>query len=143
MADGTKVFEFASKKQAAPAEAIADFQLDGPDSPKFYIRALKDTSVAYLVHQTKGGAPDVVIAAVLDFTERALLPESSKRFEQRALGLDGNEELELTEIVEVFEHILGVVAANPTGSRNASSPQRPKTGSRSRATSRSTASAAL
>jgi hypothetical protein len=134
MPDGTTSFEFASKKALAPAKAIDTFQIDGED---YFIRALKDSRVAYLVHKTRGGAPDVIISAVLDFTEQALLPESAKRFEARALGTDGGDGLDLDQIVQVFNHILGVVAANPTGGPSKpSSPSPRKTGSASPATRR-------
>jgi hypothetical protein len=45
----------------------------------------------------------------------------------------------LAEIVEVFQHVLGVVGANPTGSASASSRAPRKTGSASRASARSQA----
>lgn len=133
MADGVTAFEFASKKALKPASAIDTFTIDGED---YHVRALKDASIAYLVHRTRGGRPDVVISAVLDFTEKALLPESAARFEARALGTDGQEGLDLAQIVQVFEYILSVVAAFPTGSPANSSPSPRKTGSASRATSR-------
>lgn len=133
MADGVTAFEFASKKALKPAAAINTFKIDGED---YHIRALKDASVAYLVHKTRGGQAHVIIAAVLDFTEKALLPESARRFEERALGTDGQDGLDLAQIVEVFEYVLGVVAANPTGSPNNSSPSPRKIGSASRATAR-------
>lgn len=133
MADGAKVFEFASKKALKPAAAIDTFKIDGED---YHIRALKDASVAFLVHRTRGGQPDVVISAVLDFTEKALLPESAKRFEERALGSDGQDGLDLAQIVQVFEYVLSVVAANPTGSPANSSPSPRRNGSGSRGTSR-------
>lgn len=133
MADGVTAFEFASKKALKPAASIETFTIDGED---YHIRALKDASIAYLVHRTRGGQADVIISAVLDFTEKALLPESAKRFEARALGTDGQEGLDLAQIVQVFEYVLGVVAANPTGSPSSSSPSPRKIGSASRGTSR-------
>src|SRR4029078_13503346 len=95
MPDGHTAFEFASKKALAPAKAIDEFTIDGD---VYYIRALKDSRVAYLVHKPRGGAAYGVISAVLDFTEQALLPESAKRFEARALGTDGQEGLDLAQI---------------------------------------------
>lgn len=131
MPDGTVAFEFASKKAAQPEAAIADFKIDGED---YFIRALADSQVAYLVHRTKTAGPDGIISAVLDFTHKALLPESAIRFEERALRVPDS--LSLEQIVKVFEHVLGVVAAFPTGSPAPSVSPRRKTGSPSRANSR-------
>lgn len=139
MADGTKSFAFSSKRAAGSKKGpviIESFDIDGSS---FDIRALKDSSVAYLVHQTKGGEANVVIAAVLDFTERALTAESAKRFEALALGLDGGEGLDLEQIVEVFQYILGVVGGHPTGPSSASSSAPRRTGTASRGTSRARA----
>lgn len=139
MADGLKSFTFASKRIGLTSvEVIESFEIDGEE---FHIRALKDSAVAMLVHKTQGGNASgaVVISAVLDFAERALLPESARRFEDLILGTDGGDGLDMVQIVEVFNHILSVVAANPSGSRTASSAASRKTGSGSRAASRAKA----
>lgn len=134
MADGQKAFEFAGKK-ASGEKIIESFTVNGES---FDIRPLKDSSVAVLVHKTRNGTPDAVLAAVLNFTEKALTPESAKRFE--AICLDPVDGLEMAQIVEVFQYVLGVVGANPSGSSNASSVPPRRTGSRSTAASRSRAS---
>jgi hypothetical protein len=132
--NGIKSFEFGAKK-AAGVKVIESFELNGE---KFDIRALKDSNVAYLVHQTKSGKANDVIAGVLDFMEKALAPDSSKRFAEVALDPDAG--LTLEQIVEVFQYVLGVVGAHPTGPSSDSSSGPRRTGTGSRANSRSRAS---
>lgn len=121
-----KNFEFSNV--AKKATTIGSFTINGEE---FHVRPLKDASIAYLVHRSRSGAPDVIISAVLDFTEKAMVPESAKRFE--AIVLDPEGGLEIAEIVQVFEHILGMVSAFPTGQQKASATPRRRTGSASRA----------
>jgi hypothetical protein len=133
---GIKIFEFAAKRKASDAKSkgivLASFEVDGQS---FDIRPLKDSSVAYLVHKISGGSPAEVISAVLNFTEKALTPESSVRFEK--LVLDPDAGLELDEVVQIFEHILEVVSNGvPTMPPPASSASRRKTTSSSAATKR-------
>jgi hypothetical protein len=135
VANGIKSFEFGAKK-AAGVKVIETFELNGES---FDIRALKDSNVAYLVHQTKSGKANDVIAGVLDFMEKALAPDSSKRFAEVALDPDAG--LTLEQIVEVFQYVLGVVGAHPTGPSSDSSSAPRRTGTGSRANSRSRASA--
>lgn len=130
VSDQMKSFEFAAAR-AAGEKVIGSFQINGE---QFDIRPLKDTSVAVLVHRTRSGRPDVVLAAVLDFTEKALTPSSAKRFSE--ICLDPYDGLAMDEVIEVFRHVLGVVGANPTGSASSSSPAPRKTGSGSRASTR-------
>lgn len=130
-----KSFNYASKKAAAGAgKAVGEFVLNGET---LYVRALKDSHLAFLVHKAKSSSPDKVIAAVLDFTEKALLPESAQRFEEIVLDLEQG--LEMEEVVEVFEHILTLVTAVPPTSPSSSSPRRRTTGSRSAASTRAKA----
>lgn len=128
MTNGIKSFSFSAKKQSG-AKVIETFEVDGQS---FDIRALKDSSVAYLVHQTKSGKANDIIAGVLDFLEKALTPESSTRFAE--LALDPAAGLTLEQIVEVFQYVLGVVGANPTGPSSASSSVPRRTGAGSRST---------
>lgn len=123
-----KAFEFASVK-TAEVKAHGEFQINGET---YYVRALKDSHLAYLVHKAKSSAPDRVIAAVLDFMEKAMLDESASRFEDLVLGDPG---LEMTEVVEVFQHVLTLVTATPTGPPKRSSARRRTTGSASPANS--------
>lgn len=126
-----KTFEFdgAAAIGGEDEEVIGKFALRGET---YYIRALVDSSVAVLVHRTRNGSPDVVLASVLNFTEKALVPESAKRFAD--ICLDPVKGLKMAQIVEVFTYILGVVGANPTGSSTDSSAPQPKTGGPSRRT---------
>lgn len=131
--NGIKTFNFGAKK-AAGVKVIETFELNGEN---FDIRALRDSNVAYLVHQTKSGKANDIIAGVLDFMERALTPESSKRFAELALDVDSG--LTLEQIVEVFQYVLGVVGAHPFTSPSDSSSGPRKSGTGSRANSRSEA----
>lgn len=131
MTNGIKTFQFSAKK-AAGVKVIESFEVNGES---FDIRALKDSNVAYLVHQTKSGRANDVIAGVLDFMEKALTPDSSKRFSEMALDPDAG--LTLEQIVEVFQYVLGVVGAHPTGPSSDSSSAPRRSGTGSRATSRS------
>lgn len=130
-----KAFEFATKKAAATEtkDAVGEFTINGET---FYVRHLADSHLAYLVHRAKSKAPDKVIAAVLNFMEAAMLPESAERFEEMVLDTDDGGGLEMTEVVEVFEHVLTLVSALPTGSPKPSARRRPTAGSSSRATTR-------
>lgn len=135
MPDAVKVFEFSAKRKASDAKTkgivLATFEVDGQS---FDIRPLKDSSVAYLVHKISGGSPAEVISAVLNFTEKALTPDSSVRFEK--LVLDPEAGLELDEVVQIFEHILEVVSNGvPPTPPSASTRSPRKTSSASRATS--------
>lgn len=136
MADNAvKSFEFSAKRKAANEKAkgtvLQSFVVDGVSLD---IRPLKDSSVAYLVHEISAGSPSEVISAVLDFTSKALTPESAKDF--RRIVLDPEAGLELDEVVEVFEFILEVVSNGvPTTPEPVSTPSRRKTGSGSAATS--------
>lgn len=125
MTDGNKAFTFAAKR-AAGEKVIDTFDIDGES---YDIRALKNSSVALLVHRVRSGRPEVVLSSCLDFAEKALTPESAKRFADRCL--DPVEGLELEQITEVFEYILGIVSAGPTGQPSASSAPRRKTGTAS------------
>jgi hypothetical protein len=128
--NGIKSFEFGAKRTSAAKKGpaiIESFELNGET---LHIRALKDSSVAYLVHQTKSGKANDIIAGVLDFTEKALIPESAKRFAEIVLDPDAG--LDLEEVVEVFQYVLGVVGAHPTGPSSDSSSASPPTGTASR-----------
>lgn len=129
MPDSTKAFLFASKV-ASKDEVVGSFDIDGES---FDIRALPDAQVAYLVYKSKSGANDDTLSAVLDFLEKALTPESIKRFEKRALRVPGG--LTMVQIVEVFRYVLEVVGTFPTGSASSSSSVPRKTGTASRGTS--------
>lgn len=133
MTQGIKTFSFGAKK-ATGVKVIETFELNGEN---FDIRALRDSNVAYLVHQTKSGKANDIIAGVLDFMERALVPESAKRFADLALDVDSG--LTLEQIVEVFQYVLGVVGAHPFTSPSASSSAPRKSGTASRASSHSEA----
>lgn len=135
MADGRKVFEFGAKKALAKSEPIGEFELLGE---VYYIRALKDSATAILIHQTRSSENSVVLSAILNFTEKALVPESATRFAKVCLDpIDG---LDMDQILEVFKYVLSIVAANPTGSSSDSSPTVRKSGTRSTAASRAKAS---
>lgn len=128
-----KAFEFGSK--VATKEKIAGkFTVNGDT---FSVRAIKDAQIAYLIAQVSHEDPMKVVVSVLDFTERVLAKESAPRFEALVLGKDGGDGLELKEVMEVFQHILTLVAADPTGGApSASSRARKTTTASSRATTR-------
>lgn len=130
-----KSFVFANAKKSAnktEVKAIGQFDINGQ---VFRVRALKDTAVAYLIHRARNAKSDVVISAVLDFLEKALVPADYPAFEE--LALDPEDGLELEQVVEVFEHVLSMVAAgDPTGGSSASSPRSSRTGAGSRTTAR-------
>lgn len=128
-----KSFEFSSVKAKGDVASHGEFLINGET---YHVRALKDSHLAYLVHHAKSTQPDKVITAVLNFMERAMLEESAERFEALVLGDPG---LEMTEVVSVFEHVLTLVTANPTGSPKPSSGRRRTTGSGSPASSRAKA----
>lgn len=137
-----KSFEFASRRAAESKKKgsglAGKFEVDGEI---FEVRALRDTSIAYLVARVNDTEETTkVLAAVIDFMETAMTPESSKRFSKMALTPppDG---LEIDEVMEIFQHVLTLVAAgeDPTGSSSASSPSRRSTGASSTGTARSKA----
>lgn len=132
MAEGHKSFEFAAERKAGE-EIAGTFDIREVD---FEIRRLADAVPSLLIYKINKAQGAEVIQLVLDFMELALTPDSSKAFADMALGTDGGGGLKLAQIIEVFQHVLGVVAANPTGSPSDSSPAPRKTGSGSRATRR-------
>ncbi len=130
-----KSFTFASGR-AKGAKSAGKFEVNGES---FEVRVLKDSNIAYLVAAVNGAGDAMkIISRVLDFMERALVPESAKRFE--SLVLDPDAGLEISQVVEVFQHVLGMVAGgeDPTGSSSGSSARRPRTGASSTAASRTT-----
>ncbi len=143
MTDGMKAFEFASKrKKTGKATALAGkFQLEGQT---IEVKALKDASLAYLIAQVNNAGEDSmkVVGKVIDFMDRALTRKSSKLFQDIVLGQGDFEPeddepggLEIGEVVEVFQHVVSLVAGgeDPTGSSSASSTRSPRTGARSTA----------
>lgn len=140
MSDGVKAFTFASKTTKGP-KVIGEFKID---DVTYKVRALKDSAVALLIHQTSSGSADKTIAGVLDFTEMALMPEDAKAFAERALSKDNPENaLSMDEIVQVFQHVLTLVTSFPTiGSSSDSSTSPRRTSSGSRATTRAQTAAA-
>lgn len=136
-----KAFEFAAKRVADSKKKAAalsgKFEVDGE---MFEVRALRDTSIAYLVARVNDSEETTkVLAAVIDFMETAMTPDSAKRFAKMALTPppDG---LEIDEVMEVFQHVLELVAGgeDPTGSSSASSPSRRSTGGSSTGRSKTT-----
>lgn len=132
------VFHFAGGKRATKAKIAGSFQVED-DGPTYDVRLLKDAQIAYLVaavSNSDGESMDQVVT-LLNFMERAMTPESAKRFKAFALGDDGGEGLELSEVMEVFRHVLTLAAGQgPTGSSSSSAPPRRRTGARSTATAR-------
>lgn len=122
-----KVFDFANVR-TGKQKIAGEFSINGED---FQVRVLKDASIAYLVAAVNGSEdPMRIITKVLDFMERALVPESAKRFEK--LVLDPEAGLEIEQVVQIFQHVLGVVAGgDPTGPSKGSSPQPRRTGAAS------------
>lgn len=111
-----KTFEF--EVETMDDQIVGSFMLRGE---QYDIRALQDTATAVLIRKMRNSKGDVALAAVLDFTEVALTPDSAKRF--AALCLDNPKTaLKWAQINEVFRYVLGVVAANPIGSASASLP---------------------
>lgn len=120
-----KHFDFAVKR-SDKVKVAGKFTI-GTD--EFTIRVLQDSNIAYLIAKiTDNAEPTAIITHVLNFMERAMPPESSKRFERLVLDPDGG--LSITQIVEVFQHVVTVVAggADPTGSPRASASRRPRNG---------------
>lgn len=125
-----KAFEFSSKV-VAKDKIAGTFSIDGQD---FQVRVLKDSSLAYLVAKISDGTDSSkTLSYIIDFTERALVPDSATRFEALVLGKDGGSGLELSEVMEVFQHVLELVAAGPTGGQAASASSRKSTSTRSKA----------
>lgn len=135
-----KSFEFASKR------AKEDSAVDGPklagkfklDGEEFEVQSLRGTNIAYLVARISDSDETAkVIAAVIDFMETAMTPDSAKRFAKLALE-PKPKGLEIDEVMEVFQHVLTLVASgeDPTGQSSGSAPSRRSTGGRSTATAR-------
>lgn len=118
----TKNFEFDNAAPAGPA-VIGDFTINGE---KFYVRALKDTHVAYLVRAAQRKRNETaIISAVINFMEQALVAESSARFEDLVLGDPG---LEMLQVVEVFQHVLTVVSEGSDAPAPTKKPTRSRSG---------------
>jgi hypothetical protein len=97
-----KNFEFENKGKS---ESIGHFIVNGQ---RFDVRELKDTHVAYLVRAAQRKRNEsAIISAVINFMEHALVAESADRFEDLVLGDPG---LELMQVVEIFQHVLGLVS---------------------------------
>lgn len=124
-----KVFEFANVR-SSKAKIAGKFAVG---TEQFEVRVLKDANIAYLVAAVNGATePMKIITSVLNFMERAMVPESAKRFE--SLVLDPDDGLEIAQVVEIFQHVLSMVAGgDPTGPSSASSQPRKRTGARSTA----------
>lgn len=114
----TKVFAFSTKKNVV--QIVGSFEI-GDES--FDVRALKDAHIVYLMAEINDVSDGMkIVAKVLDFTAKALTKESALRF--RALVLDPEAGLEISEIMEVFNHIVTVVAAGPTVEKPKTAPRR-------------------
>jgi hypothetical protein len=104
-----KNFEFGGK--AAGPESIGEFAItikSTGEKHTFRVRELKDTHVAYLVRAAQRKRNEsAIISAVINFMEHAMVAESADRFEDLVLGDPG---LELMEVVQVFQHVLGLVS---------------------------------
>jgi hypothetical protein len=123
-----KKFEFAAKR--AEGESISgSFELNGET---FAVRYLPNTNVAYLVAAINDTSdPMRVVTKVIDFMHRALTKDDGPRFEK--LVLDPDNGLEIDELLQVFQHVLTLAAAErPTGSSSDSSEPSSKTGTASR-----------
>jgi hypothetical protein len=133
MANDIKSFEFGSK--TSKDRIAGSFVLNGET---LEVRALKDAGIAFLIAQVSDSDdPMKVVVSVLNFAERALTKPSAKAFERIALGDHDTEGLSLEEVMEVFQHILSLVSADPTsGESSGSSGSRKATGARSQATTR-------
>lgn len=131
MAD-IKNFDFAVKRNDK-VKVAGKFTIGGDQ--EFTVRVLQDSNIAYLIAKVNSDAePTKVITSVLDFMERAMPPESAKRFEKLVLDPEGG--LSISQVMDVFQHVLGLVAGgeDPPG-RSPGSASRPrKTGVPSRAT---------
>lgn len=127
-----KRFEFGAKR-AIKEQIAGSFEI-WTDS--FEVRILNDSNIAFLIAEvSSSNDPSKVITTILNFMERALTEESYPRFRELVLGNPG---LKLEEVVEVFRHVLTIVAAgNPTGSSKGSSTRPRSTGARSTAAARS------
>lgn len=107
-----KSFEFAARrveesKKKKGSGLSGKFEVDGET---FEVRALRDTSIAYLVARVNDTEETTkVLAAVIDFMETAMTPDSARRFAKVALTPppDG---LEIDEVMEIFQHVLELVA---------------------------------
>lgn len=112
-----KSFTFA--EEVVPDEDIAgQFELNGA---LFDVRKLKDSALPVLMHKVRNGQPSVVLAAVLDFSEIALTPDSAKRFIEKHLNpVTG---LKMGQIVEVFGHIMTVVAQGAAAEDGSTAPK--------------------
>lgn len=136
-----KVFEFAAKHVDVEGEEepiSGKFTLQGQE---FSVRFLANTNVAYLIAAINDTTdPMRVVTKVIDFMHRALIESDGLRFEK--VVLDPKKGLEIDQLLEVFQHVLSLAAAErPTGGSNESSEPSSKTGTGSR-TPRSKAAAA-
>lgn len=130
-----KAFVFGAGR--APKQKIAgSFTVNGES---FDVRVLLDSHISYLIHAVGTASESSIVVKVIDFTEKALTKESAERFEKMVLDPDAG--LTTEEVIEIFQHVVSLVAAgDPTGRPNASSTSRPKSGRTSTATARSAAS---
>lgn len=126
-----KRFEFGVNR-AAKVQIAGSFEIW---TESFDVCVLNDSNIAFLIAEVSSSSdPGKVITTILNFMERALTEESYPRFRELVLGNPG---LKLEEVVEVFRHVLAIVAAgNPTGSSRGSSTKPRSTGARSTAAAR-------
>lgn len=101
-----KNFQFGTGKAAVGGpKVVGEFVLQGVT---LHVRELKDTHVAYLVRAAqKKRNETAIISAVINFMEAALIPADAEKFEEIVLGDPG---LEMLEVVEVFQFVLGLVS---------------------------------
>jgi hypothetical protein len=108
MLDEMEIKDFGNMGAVPAVEKIAGkFKMGGN---VFEVRALKDSNIAYLIAAVnENGDPMRTVSKVLNFMERALTDESYPRFE--AYVLDPKAGLEIKEILQVFQHVLVLVAS--------------------------------
>lgn len=126
MAEQLKEFAFAAKrggkKTKGDESVIGSFVLEGKT---FGVRSVPDARLAHLVAAVNSAEEMTVVARVFDFMERALLPGQAKAFEAELLELD------IPEVMEVFQEVLRLVSEGKAGGSSSDSSASPRRAGRS------------
>lgn len=121
-----KSFTFADEPMSEE-DIAGQFELNGV---VFDVRKLKDSALPVLMHKVRNGKPGTVFAAVLEFAELAMTPDSAKFFIEKHLSpVTG---LKMEQVVQVFSEIMVVVARGGAATEDATKPRSTKRPARAR-----------
>lgn len=130
-----KSFDFGGKREEDDELVAGQFMLNGELFSVLYQETANLALLVAAVNNASDGTK--VISKIVDFMDRALVDGDAERFERTVLDA----QMKIENVVDIFKHVLSLVAADrPTGPSKPSSQSPRKTGTRSTGTARSAAS---